>query len=68
MCKALSLAIIHRVRMSNDLLVLALVVIVHGLGRIALRTYNKRVLTVLGLSITSGTWLVLWLVLVSAFQ
>ena len=67
-CKALSLAIVHRVRMRDYLLVLARVVVVHGLGRITLRTNDKRVLTVLGLSIASSTWLVLWLVFVRAFQ
>lgn len=68
MCKALSLAIVHRVRMRDYLLVLARVVVVHSLGRITLRTNDKRVLTVLGLPITSSAWLVLWLVFVRAFQ
>ena len=68
MCKALSLAIVHRVRMCYDLLVLARVVIVHSLSGITLRTNNERVLTILRLCITSSTWLVLWFVLVGTFQ
>ena len=68
MCKALSLAIVHWVRMRDYLLVLARVVVVHSLGCITLRTNDKRVLTVLGLPITSSTWLVLWLVFVRTFQ
>ena len=68
MCKALSLAVVHRVRMRYYLLILARVVVVHSLGSITLRTNNKRILTVLGLPIASSAWLVLWLVFVRTFQ
>ena len=67
MCKTLSLAIIHWMRMSDNLLILAWMIVVHGLCGITLRTYNERVLSILRLAFTLGRWFVLWFVLICAF-